>query len=209
MSHKFLPFVVQSSSPEYIYKTLISRSKGISESTIAGVFHIVLKHGIETIRKVVKTLPEELSVSDVYKELLMRYPTCQIEPDYIHYVFVLFGFYDKENELIQELQEFDKDQIAIFFAALSLTEKWDLASSYFLKETKFVENIYGLYQSVPLDIPLYNIRLANYIDEPDALTIVISSEEGIKASLVYHHLEETKEPLYFLKYEEEKENATP
>jgi len=66
---KFLPFVVEKSTPLYIYQTLVSRSKGMNVVLVASIFFLVIDKGITTVRKQAAELPE-MSLDKLYEVLL-------------------------------------------------------------------------------------------------------------------------------------------
>jgi len=74
---KFLPFVVESSTPLYIYKSLISRSKGINETLIASIFNLVVEEGISKVRNTADELPEMPS-DKLYEALITSYPQSRV-----------------------------------------------------------------------------------------------------------------------------------
>jgi hypothetical protein len=51
MSNKFLPFIVENSTPLHILKTLLSRSKGMNEVLVASILYLVLEEDIKKLRK--------------------------------------------------------------------------------------------------------------------------------------------------------------
>ena len=74
---KFLPFVVEKSTPLHIYQTLITRSKGINNVLIASIFYLVISKGISSIRSSIEDLPE-MPTSSLYETLIDMYPDFRI-----------------------------------------------------------------------------------------------------------------------------------
>lgn len=116
MANKFLPFIVEKSTPINIYQTLLSRSKGMNTTLIASVLYLVLKNGITDVRAYVKTL-EEMSLEALYNELVNHYPNSRI-PDGELREFEAISQYLTDADKKQwatELNEFELKDILNFF----------------------------------------------------------------------------------------------
>jgi len=66
---KFLPFIVEKSTPLHIYQTLIQRSKGMNTNLVTSILYLVADKGIIAVRKSAKSLPE-MPLNKLYEELL-------------------------------------------------------------------------------------------------------------------------------------------
>ena len=73
MSNKFLPFVVESSPPDTIFKHILKRSKGLSKIRIIEIFVLVLCENIKEIREHINKLPE-MTFEALCDELIQIYP---------------------------------------------------------------------------------------------------------------------------------------
>jgi hypothetical protein len=78
MSNKFLPFVVESSTPVHIFKTLLTRSKGMNRVTLASIFNLTLHEDVNKLRKYAKELPE-MQLEAMYEEMLTKWPKYRID----------------------------------------------------------------------------------------------------------------------------------
>lgn len=78
MANKFLPFIVEKSTPEHIYQTLLSRSKGMNMNLVTSIFYMVVDKGVAELRDFVKTLPDGISVTQMYEEMVGKYAHYQI-----------------------------------------------------------------------------------------------------------------------------------
>ena len=90
MSNKFLPFIVDKSTPIHIYTTLLSRSKGMNYGVVASIFRIVLVKGVEEVRKHAKELPE-MALIKLYQEIISKYQNYRVSE------FVLSDFMNIAN----------------------------------------------------------------------------------------------------------------
>lgn len=121
---KFLPFVVEKSTPLYIYNTLVSRGKGINAVTLLSVFKIVLNEGITKVRDYASSLPE-LPLEKVYEELLKHYSTYIIHPDGYEILKAIAPFIKKNelDKLSSDLSEYDIIDAIGFLYVLSLNNE--------------------------------------------------------------------------------------
>lgn len=74
---KFLPFVVEKSTPIHIFQTLVSRSKGMNDVLVASIFYLVLEQGINEVRAAASSLPEG-DIGSLYEKLLTKYPSYRV-----------------------------------------------------------------------------------------------------------------------------------
>jgi len=58
MANKFLPFIVETSSPVHILKTLLSRSKGMNNNLVASMLYLIFTTELSKLRDIVKELPD-------------------------------------------------------------------------------------------------------------------------------------------------------
>ncbi len=103
MARKFLPFIVESSTPIHIYQTILSRSKGMNKLTVASIFNLILGEGIVKTREHIKKFPE-MSLEKTYETLINTFPKYRVDSDHL----ILF------NELTylltnNEIEQWDKD----------------------------------------------------------------------------------------------------
>ena len=124
MSNKFLPFVVESSTPVHVFKTILRNSKGMNRMTIASIFRLVLEVDIKTLRSKVKELPE-MQLEKLYEELLQMYPNYRIDEKVIKIFDYLPRWFPEgaETGWAEDLNQFGKTDMMLFFAALCSTER--------------------------------------------------------------------------------------
>ena len=127
--NKFLPFIVDSSTPKHIYKTLLSRSKGMNNVLIASVFNLTLNVNIKSLRDHVKALPD-MPLEGLYEELLQKYGQYRIDEECLAYFrnlaeYVTAGQVEPWTE---ELQEFTPKDAMAFFCVVSI--KGDKENTY-------------------------------------------------------------------------------
>jgi len=147
MANKFLPFVVEKSTPIHIYATLLSRSKGMKFELIASVFNLVLKVGIGPIREYVKTL-EDMSVEALYENLTVQFEDCRIEGEDLEF-YLSFARYieaDRVNRTSEELYDLDSKDLLVFLLVMRGHPDWATYTSYpfpLLEETmdKILNNL--------------------------------------------------------------------
>lgn len=128
---KFFPFIVEKSTPTYIYQAILSRSKGINNVLITSVFWLILAKGITSVRDHAKTLPDTMSMSEIYEELLNAFPNYRVSTDSFR-IFQEIGPYlkvlNKDNEFVfEELNVYEIEDIMCFLMVVSLS---GVASKY-------------------------------------------------------------------------------
>jgi len=128
---KFLPFVVEKSTPTHIYQTLISRSKGANMVDVTSVFYAVLGRGIKEIRFFTSELPD-MDLNKVYVEILNKYPQYRIDSDLLR-LFQDMGRHIKKYELSytksEELADYDMKDLMMFYLVITLHDS-ELLNEY-------------------------------------------------------------------------------
>lgn len=116
MANKFLPFIVEKSTPPHIYQTLLSRSKGMNTALITSVFYLVLHKGIKEIRTHVKTLPD-MQLEALYEELLNHWQEARIPEEDLQIFLGLSNYItsDETDKWDEALSEFSHNDIMAFF----------------------------------------------------------------------------------------------
>jgi hypothetical protein len=128
MANKFLPFVVEKSTPIHIYTTLLSRSKGMNYGLVAAVFDLVLTEGIADVRKYVNTMPD-MPLQKLYEELISHYSKYRVDNDRLQMYLGFAPFIASEdaNRISDELSELETIDALLFFM---VTVKHDTFSEY-------------------------------------------------------------------------------
>lgn len=123
---KFLPFVVEKSTPIHIFQTLIQRSKGMNQVLVASIFYLVLANGITKIRKAASDIPDS-DQDHVYEMLLTKFPNFRVSTNtYTRFKYIIphaIAWYPKA--ISAELDSYEDDDKAIFYLVLALCEKSD------------------------------------------------------------------------------------
>jgi hypothetical protein len=94
MSNKFLPFITDTSNPEAIFKSIIQRSKGLSERDIVVIYSSVVFLGISKIKSFISTLNAGLSSAEVLNAIAARYRQYEVPVekfDYWKYILLNYG----------------------------------------------------------------------------------------------------------------------
>lgn len=126
MANKFLPFIVEKSTPIHIYQTLLSRSKGMNMNTVMSVLYTVLEVGITDLRKFIKTLPD-LPLQQLYEEIIGKYSQYRLEDSELK-VFTSLKNYIQENdkkEWSEELSDLELSDILMFFLVMVKANRLD------------------------------------------------------------------------------------
>ena len=118
MSNKFLPFVVENSTPLHMFKTLMSRSKGMNQVLIASTFHLILKENIKRLREQVKELPE-MPLEKLYEELLIQYPAYRVQDEVLASFQNIFPFFPACDYWNTELKNYSATDAMLFFCSMS------------------------------------------------------------------------------------------
>lgn len=123
MSNKFLPFIVENSTPLHILKTLLSRSKGMNEVLVASILYLVLEEDIKKLRKLVKEMPE-MPLEKVYEELLTKFPYHRISDEVLRTFQLVAKFFPAGGDhWSDDLAEYDDKDVMMFFCALAYADK--------------------------------------------------------------------------------------
>ena len=118
---KFLTFVVEKSTPLYIYQTLIQRSKGMNNLLVTSIFYLVVDKGIDSVRKTAEDMPD-MALSKIYEELLTKHPNNRISNDFFQKMQGI-GYLVKQHcwgGIPEELQEYDLEDIMSFMLVMAL-----------------------------------------------------------------------------------------
>lgn len=118
MTNKFLPFIVDSSTPKHIFKTLLSRSKGMNKHTVASIFNLTLNTDIKKLRSLAGEMPE-MQLEALYQELLQRYPQHHIDEEVLRYFHDIVYFAPENKWRTEELDEFTITDTMSFLCVLS------------------------------------------------------------------------------------------
>ena len=123
MSNKFLPFVVENSTPLHMFKTLMSRSKGMNQVLIASTFNLILSVDIKILRKRVKELPE-MPLEKIYEELLIKYPMHRVTDEVLATYQNIVQFFPNDCEpWASELTEYSENDVMLFFCSMAYAGK--------------------------------------------------------------------------------------
>ena len=123
MSNKFLPFVVESSTPLSIFNTIISRSKGLNNVLVTSVFNMVLNNDIKELRAEAKKLPD-MSLEKMYEALLIHYGKWRVE-DRMLAIFYGFPKYLEDSghkSYHEDLLKFSHADVMSFFLPLAMKD---------------------------------------------------------------------------------------
>ncbi|NOQ48884.1 MAG: hypothetical protein GQ576_07105 [Methanococcoides sp.] len=121
---KFLPFVVEKSTPIHIFQTLISRSKGLNQVLVASILYLVLEKGIGTVRDKAAELPDT-NLDKLYEQLIIAYPSYLIPTEQFSRMQSLvkhMELWDKK-EVATELEEYPMEDILNFLLVMLLVGK--------------------------------------------------------------------------------------
>lgn len=147
MANKFLPFVVEKSTPVHIFETLISRSKGMNNNLVTSIFYLVLSKGIKEVREIVAGLPD-MHLEKIYENLVNNNPKYRISGDLLQEFRNLSNFISpREIALIDKrLQEFEiKDALSCILVMCLLGRREEVTEIPFeliIEEKKnLLENI--------------------------------------------------------------------
>lgn len=121
-TNKFLPFVVENSTPKHIFKTLMQRGKGIPDRMLATILNIVLYMGIDNLRKKIKNFPELQDTVTLYERLMQEYQSLDVSSTYMDIFRALPFKPGWEEEMVHDLDEFSAKEKRIFLCVLSKHE---------------------------------------------------------------------------------------
>jgi hypothetical protein len=121
---KFLPFVVEKSTPLHTFQTIVSRSKGMNQIAIASIFWLIMDKGISYVRQIATELPE-MPLDKLYDQIINACPTYLI-PNADFKAFGSMGkFIDKyaKDKISAELHEYEMSDIMSFLLAMHYMKK--------------------------------------------------------------------------------------
>lgn len=123
---KFLPFVVEKSTPIHVYQTLISRSKGLNNLLVTSILYMVVEKGITEIRSAAAELPN-MNLNQLYEQLLNAYPSYRITIEQYNKVqSVRRHLTPSHNKFFSsELRDYEASDIMNFLLVMVLTGKLD------------------------------------------------------------------------------------
>lgn len=177
MANKFLPFIVDKSTPAHIYQTLLSRSKGMNTNLITSIFHTVLVNGIKEVRNYVKSLPD-MPLEKVYEELTVHYQKDKITDEELQ-LFLNLELHltpEDSNRWVDELDEFTlKDVLAFFLVMAKIGAITDVTEMDF--NSLYLQ---GTRENILKNIPDY----VNFSDAAPAK--LFSSPWDLQAYILYH-----------------------
>ncbi len=192
MSNKFLPFIVESSTPLNIFKTLITRSKGMNRILLASIFNATLQVDIKKLRAHAKELPE-MSLEKLYEEIMSKWDKYRISGWQLRMFEHWLAWIDKDSYRNENMKEFSSKDVMLFFCVMSHAGK-DLNDYTHIKWQE------GLKTDVLLNLPKH-ISLGDNGKE-----IVVSNEQELQSFLLYTiHIrpqfkdEDDKTPTYRIK----------
>ena len=189
MANKFLPFIVESSTPLHIFKTLLTRSKGMNDVLVASTFRLVLSIDIKTLREQSKEMPE-MPLEKIYEELLIKHPQCRIEDTDIQRILSVFKWLPKNpdtNLWHLELDQFERKDIALFLCGLYLSD--------YEGETYTAMPFYDIIKNLHDFDAIYG-TVQDYVKFSDTGETVMFLDEGdLKGFVLYHaFLRESVDP---------------
>lgn len=122
---KFLPFVVESSTPLHTFQSLISRSKGINNITIASIFYAILDKGINEIRERAKTYPDNIATERLYEELMDDYPNHKIKTSDFNKIMNIKNEMEVTDSIPDRLKDYETVDALIFLMVVTLVNLYE------------------------------------------------------------------------------------
>lgn len=92
---KFLPFVTSSSSPEAIFKALLSRSKNADNKDLCTVFSACLSLGVDAVKTKAEVVSKNYPANDIYREIAKEYADCEVPSAFAKSLTGLYYLKDK------------------------------------------------------------------------------------------------------------------
>lgn len=117
MANKFLPFIVETSTPLHIFKTMLSRSKGMNVVVLASVFNLVLTRDISALRDIVKDMPD-MALEKLYEELLIKFPGARLDARQVDVFQGMVKWFPEGDHWIDDLKQFEEKDVMLFFLAM-------------------------------------------------------------------------------------------
>lgn len=179
MANKFLPFIVDKSTPDHVYRTLLSRSKGMNINLVTSIFYMVMDEGVDELRTFVKTLPESISVQQMYEEMTGAYNKYHIMDEDLRKFLgaAQFMSVDDWNTIPAEVrQDLDEQDIMAFLYVMwkrSEIEKYTTLNfdSYFDDADDVMKNVQ---------------QYLTFSDNGDVMEF--ASDNELRAFIMYHAL---------------------
>lgn len=121
---KFLPFVVEKSTPIHIFQTLITRSKGMNEVLVASMLYLVVEKGIKQVRETASKIPD-MDLDNLYETLLTQYPHYRITNEQFSKIQSVAEHFHMwyPGKISAELTEYNLSDRMSFLLVMSLTGK--------------------------------------------------------------------------------------
>ena len=181
MSNKFLPFVVENSTPLHMFKTLLSRSKGINQVLIASTFNLILNKDIKELRKIVKELPE-MPLEKIYEELLIKFSGYRVKGEVLATYQTISQFFPShsENPLWgEELNTYTVNDIMLFFCSMAY------ANNPTDKYTDYPYNL--IMEKDSVDPVLENLK-AHVTFDDNGTPVTFDNAIELRCFILYHGL---------------------
>lgn len=126
MTNKFLPFIVETSTPLHVYQTILSRSKGINQLDILSIFAIVLNEDIKDLRAFAKELPD-MNAKELYVEIIQKYSSHKVNEEMSELFLILiqeYIDYEKFTDNLSDMSLTDKAGFMCVIAAYGDTRSY-------------------------------------------------------------------------------------
>lgn len=129
--NKFLPFITEGSSAIQIYKTLLGKSQGIDNKTIADIFAITLSVGIEDVRNLVAN-GKKLGTSELYATISNEFHQHQIASGRVRMIDNMPRTISMEDLKLttDKLKDFTVPQIMLFLLAVASAGSTGMRKEY-------------------------------------------------------------------------------
>lgn len=177
VANKFLPFIVEKSTPIHIYQTLLSRSKGMNTNLIMSVFYVVITHGITKVRKYVKTLAD-MTLETLYATIINHYQRPEISDSLLQLFLNLAPFMPSKREELwhEDLADFSmKEMLGFFLIMAKLGQIGEVTSM----------NFTHVYSQAHREAALANIQ--DYVEFTDVGSKYGFTDPGdLKAYILFH-----------------------
>lgn len=177
MANKFLPFIVEKSTPVHIFSTVLSRSKSMNHQLIASILNIVMSVGIAKVRTYVNTLPD-MPLSSLYEKVISHYNIYSVDSSYLNCFTALSKYFSKEDRdsLCKDLSTWETVDVLIFLAVTSIHLDAKEMEQY---TTLPVHKITGMRKEILSNIPYY----VNFSDTGSPM--VFNSPGELEAYVIY------------------------
>lgn len=115
---KFLPFITSNSSPEFIFKSIIQRSKGYKTKSLSIVYGAILGVGIEQVKSYVSTLPTNLNSKAIMDRVVSNFPQYAITNGEIAFWKAVCQIYGVENFNLSS--KYTLEELATMIAVMNI-----------------------------------------------------------------------------------------